>query len=578
MTTKIKSGLAMIKVLESWGVNHIYGIPGGSINSTMDALYEMREEVKYIQVRHEEVGAIAAAVDAKLTGKIGVCFGSAGPGATHLFNGLYDAKLDKVPVLAIVGQVASTAMNYNSFQEINENPMFTDVSVYNRTVMTPQSLPFVIDEAIRKAYEYCGVAVVTIPVDYAAMEIDDVPVSTAKSHRMGAPMPAASDVAAALELIKQADRPVLYVGQGARRAKEEILALSDHFSMPIVMSVLAKGIIPDNTPNFMGMAARVATKPANEALAAADLILFIGSDFPFARFFFPKNAKFIQVDVDSSKLGSRHFTDAAILGDAKETMRQMLKLGDSRPANSFLKACQENRRNWLAWLKSFEDSDETPLRVEPVFKEINRIAEEDAVFIVDVGNTTMQAIRLLNMNGSGQRFTTSGLFATMGYGVPGGIAAKLCYPGRQVFTLSGDGAFAMVMQDIITQVRYNLPVINVVFSNDSLGFIDAEQEDTKQPKYGVDLTGADYAKAGEAMGARGFTVTRREQLKNVFDQARDSAVPVVIDVKINNKRPFPAEAMELDPDKFSREEITAFKDRYQVQNLPALSEILKQYA
>lgn len=575
MPAKINSGLAMMKVLDSWGVDHIYGIPGGSINSTMDALYVLRERINYIQVRHEEVGAIAAAVDSKLTGKIGVCFGSAGPGATHLFNGLYDAKLDKVPVLAIVGQVASTGMNYNSFQEINENPMFTDVSVYNRTVMTPQSLPYVIDEAIRKAYKHRGVAVVTIPVDYAAVEIDDIPVSTAKSHRMGVLMPVAADIAAALELIRQAERPVLYVGQGARGAKEEILALSDHFSMPVVMSVLAKGIIPDSAPNFMGMAARVATKPANETLEMADLILFIGSDFPFARYFFPQNAKFIQVDIDSSKLGSRHYTDVAILGDAKETMRQMMKLGTPRPAGPFLKACRENRRNWLAWLKSFENSDETPLRVEPVFKEINRIAEDDAVFIVDVGNTTMHAIRLLDMNGAGQRFTTSGLFATMGYGVPGGIAAKLSYPDRQVFTLSGDGAFAMVMQDIITQVRYSLPVINVVFSNNSLGFIDAEQEDTGQAKYGVDLTGADYAKAGEAMGAKGFSVTRREQLREVFDQAKDSDVPVLIDIKISNDRPFPAEIMRLDPDKFSPEEISAFKKRYHVHGMPALSELLK---
>lgn len=539
----IKSGLAMLNVLESWGVDHLYGIPGGSINSLMDALYEKRNTVRYIQVRHEETGAIAAAADAKLTGKIGVCFGSAGPGATHLFNGLYDAQQDHVPVLAIIGQVSSLSMNYNSFQEMNENPMFVDVSVYNRTVMNPESLPFVIDEAIRRAYEHQGVAVVTIPVDFGIMDIPDVYVSSAANHRTGVLMPDMKDIAEAAKLIAQSERPVMYVGQGARRAKDEILAFSEFFSMPIVMSVLAKGIIPDSTENFMGMAARVSTKPANEALKEADLIVFIGSNFPFARFFFPPQAKFIQIDTDSSKLGSRHRTDVAILGDAKESMRLIISLGKKRPVTKFLEANRENRRNWLDWQRSFEDRDDIPLRPEPVFKEINRIAEENAIFVTDVGNCTIYAIRMLDMNGGNHMFTTSGLFATMGYGVPGGIAAKLSYPGRQVFNLNGDGAFAMAMQDVLTQVRYKLPVINIVFSNDSLGFIDAEQEDTRQPKYGVDLDGADYAKIAEAMGAKGFTVTRREQLKEVFDEAKKSDIPVVIDIKLENKRPFPAEIM-----------------------------------
>ncbi|NLC24311.1 MAG: pyruvate oxidase, partial [Oxalobacter sp.] len=226
MGASIKSGLAMVSVLESWGVDHIYGLPGGSINSFVAALYERRNHIRFIQVRHEETGALAASVDAKLTGKIGVCFGSAGPGATHLFNGLYDASMDHVPVLAIIGQVASSAMNYDSFQELNENPMFADVSVYNRTVMTPESLPHVVDEAIRRAYEYKGVAVVTVPVDFALVDIPDVPVSTAANHRSGVLMPDAADVDAAILLMAQAQRPVLYVGQGARGGAEEIMALS----------------------------------------------------------------------------------------------------------------------------------------------------------------------------------------------------------------------------------------------------------------------------------------------------------------------------------------------------------------
>ncbi|MCD7976262.1 MAG: pyruvate oxidase [Tannerellaceae bacterium] len=573
---KIKSGVAMLNVLESWGIDHIYGIPGGSFNSTMDALYEKRDTIQYIQVRHEEVGAMAAAADAKLTGKIGVCFGTAGPGATHLFNGLYDAQWDHVPVLALVGQVASKAMNLNSFQEMNENPMFADVSVYNRTVMTPESLPFIVDEAIRKAYRHNGVAVVTLPVDYGFVDIPDLPLSSAKNHRTGLPLPDNKDILDALKLIESAERPVIYAGQGTRGAGEELIALAEHFSMPVVISVLAKGVLPDDHPYLMGSAARVAAKPGNEALAACDLSLFMGSDFPFARIFFPADVKFIQVDIDSSKLGSRHKTDVAILGDAKETMKRMVAMGNKRPSTTFLEANLRNRRNWSNWLKSFENSDEVPMRVEPVFREINRIATEDAVFVTDVGNVTIDAVRHLKMNGHKQRFTTSGLFATMGYGVPGGIAAKLSFPERQVFTLSGDGGFSMVMQDVITQVKYNLPVINIVFSNDSFGFIEAEQEDTNRQKFGILLQGADYAKIAEGMGAKGFTITHPKQVKEIFEQARESKIPVVIDVKISNQRPFPAEAMILDKDIYTENEIEAFKKRYMIEEMPLLKELLKK--
>ena len=566
----------MLNVLESWGVDHVYGIPGGSFNSVMNAFYDKQDTVKFIQVRHEETGAIAAAADAKLTGKIGVCFGTAGPGATHLFNGLYDAKMDRVPVLALVGQATSRQMNYDYFQELNENPMFTDVSIYNRTVMTPESLPYMIDDAIRKAHELKGVAVVTIPVDYGYVDIPDIDVSSALNHRTGFPVPDKKDIQTAAELIEKAERPMLFVGQGVRGAKEEVIAFSEHYSMPIILTVLAKGILPDNTPNLLGTSGRLSTKPANEALAMTDLIVFVGSDFPFAKYMFPAEAKFIQIDIDSSKLGKRHKTDAAILGDAKESLKQLMTAGKKRPADDWFQANRTNRLNWLRWLKGFENSADIPMRAEPVFREINRIAHDDAVFITDVGNVTVHAVRRLDMNGEKQVFTTSGLFATMGYGVPGGIAAQLSFPGRQIFTLSGDGGFAMVMQDIITQVKYRLPVINVILSNDSFGFIEAEQEDTHQPKYGIDLQGADYGKAAEAMGAMGFTVTDPKDLERVFDQAAKSDRPVVIDIKIANIRPFPAEAMKLEPGRFSREEIDGFTARYQVKGMPTLKELIKK--
>ncbi|MCO5497134.1 pyruvate oxidase [Enterococcus innesii] len=571
---KINAGTAMIKVFEAWGIDHIYGIPGGSFNSTMDALYHERQSVKYVQVRHEEAGALAAAADAKLTGKVGAVFGSAGPGATHLINGLYDAQMDNVPVVALLGQVASSSMNYNDFQEMNENPMFADVSIYNRTVMSPESLPHVVDEAIKAAYKFKGVAVVTIPVDYGFAEIDEHENATAKNHKTGVLQPDEDDLRAALSYFEQAKKPVLYIGQGLFGHFDAIDAFSKHFSMPVAASVLAKGIVPDLYENFLGFAGRVATKPANEALAEADLIVFVGSDFPFGRRFFNPDANFVQVDIDASKFGRRHQTDVSVLGDGATALRKWTEMAAPRPADAWLKANQENCRNWHAWRHHFYHDSQVPLRPEPVYREINRIAAPDALFVTDVGNVTIHSIRHLEMTGE-QRFITSGWFATMGNGVPGGIAAQLSYPNRQVFTFSGDGGFAMQMQDIITQVKYNLPIINVVFSNDSFGFIEAEQEDTEQTKFGVQLAGADFGKVGEALGAKGFTVTKEEELASVFTQAKESHGPVVIDVKIANERPLPVEELKLDPKRFSAEEIAAFKAKYQVHDLPALSELYK---
>lgn len=570
--TKINAGTAMIKIFEAWGIDHIYGIPGGSFNSTMDALYHERQSVKYVQVRHEEAGALAAAADAKLTGKVGAVFGSAGPGATHLINGLYDAQMDNVPVVALLGQVASSSMNYNDFQEMNENPMFADVSIYNRTVMSPESLPHVVDEAIKAAYKFKGVAVVTIPVDYGFAEIDEHEIATAKNHKTGVLQPDEDDLRAALSYFEQAKKPVLYIGQGLFGHFDAIDAFSKHFSMPVAASVLAKGIVPDLYENFLGFAGRVATKPANEALAEADLIVFVGSDFPFGRRFFNPDANFVQVDIDASKFGRRHQTDVSVLGDGATALRKWTEMAAPRPADAWIKANQENARNWHAWRHSFDHDAQEPLRPEPVYREINRIAAPDALFVTDVGNVTIHSIRHLEMTGE-QRFTTSGWFATMGNGVPGGIAAQLSYPNRQVFTFSGDGGFAMQMQDILTQVKYDLPIINVVFSNDSFGFIEAEQEDTEQTKFGVQLAGADFGKVGEALGAKGFTVTKAEELASVFTQAKESHGPVVIDVKIANERPLPVEELKLDPKRFSAEEIAAFNAKYQVHDLPALSEL-----
>ncbi|KRK59199.1 pyruvate oxidase [Lentilactobacillus hilgardii] len=581
MAETINSGIAALRTLESWHVDHIYGIPGGTVNNLMYALDAEKDRIKYIHVRHEEVGALAAVADTKLTGHIGVAFGSAGPGATHLYQGAYDAMADKVPVLFIVGQNPQALMNQDFFQEFDENPWFKDAGVYARTVMTAESLPHILDEAIRRAFAQHGPAFVTIPNDLSNKEIPADDYYSSAENFAKPVLGAGSDdqINQALELISKAKKPLIYVGQGTIGAADEVMQFARKFQMPVITTALGKEIIPYDFEALLGSAARVASKPANEALQETDLMLFVGSNYPFAEEMFKPDVKFIQIDSNPQVLGKRHKTDVAILADAKKSLQRFIELGKDSAPSDWYAANVDNVANWHQYNDDMMNRTDGELRFEPAFKEINRISEDNAIYSIDVGDVTQNAVRLLKVNGK-QPWITSGLFATMGVGLPGSIAAKLSYPNRQVFNLAGDGAAAMVMQDLSTQVAYHLPVINVVFSNDALGFIEDEQEDDNHEWFGISLPQTDFAKVAEAQGMTGITVTKVGQMKPAFDQAVElikAGKPVLIDVKMTNERPIPVEKLTLDPDKFDEKTINEFKKRYYADKLVPLSEFLKKH-
>ncbi|KRN94277.1 pyruvate oxidase [Pediococcus stilesii] len=577
MAEKISGSDAALKVIEEWGVDHIYGYPGGSFDSTMNALYNQSNKLKFIQVRHEEAGALAASAEAKLTGKIAVTFGSAGPGAVHLMNGLYDARQDHVPVLAIVAQVPSTKMNADNFQAIDEEPIFDDVSVWNRTVSSAQSVPAVVDEAIRQAYKHNGVAVVTIPKDFGWAMIDDTFVSNAKNHVDPIyPAPRAESIEKAVELIKSAKAPIIYFGIGAKRAAKELQAVSEKYKMPLVSSVLAKGILEEKYPAYLGSAGRVAPKPGAEIGFATDLILWVGNDSPFSRFLFNPNAKVIQIDIDNEKIGKRHVIDVPLLADAKEALAAIAAKGEELSPTPFYNAALEDKKNWNEWQDSFKNSEEVPLRPEPIFDVLNKTASDQAVFAVDVGNVNINFERLLDIRAD-QKWTTSGQYATMGYGLPASIAAKIAFPHRDVYSLSGDGGFAMLMEEILTQVKYQLHVVNIVFSNETLGFIEAEQrDDTHQPLSGVDLPDTDWATTAKGMGAEGFTVRTLQEMKDAIKAAAETSKPVVIDVKLTHEMPLTTEHMFLDPAVYPQDQIDEYVAKYQAQDLKPFSYFLAQ--
>ncbi|MCI1983389.1 MAG: thiamine pyrophosphate-dependent enzyme [Bifidobacteriaceae bacterium] len=579
---KMIAGQALVKVLEEWGVDHVYGIPGGSINHTMEGLYLEKDRVKYIQVRHEEVGAIAASADAKYTGKIGVAFGSAGPGATHLFNGLYDAKMDHVPVLALVGQVPTVNMNTNYFQEMDEVPMFSDVSVYNRTVTTAEQIPYVINQAIREAYRQSGVAVVVLPEDLTEAEIDYVPSKTPKvwknDFKQIIDENAIND---SISMIQQAKHPLLYVGRGLLGARDTVERFAEQFAMPVINTVPATGVISPLHPNSIGTFGRLGTKPAFEALQHADLILFVGSEFPFARFW-PSNVKILQVNTSAYDIGKTVPVDYAVIGDAKTYLEALIETGYSVQPEAWIEQNHENKKNWDAWLDARANDDSKGLNPETITKHIAELAGPDDIYAVDTGNVSEWGVRGLPIT-QNQRFAISGLFATMGFGLPAGIAGALnAAPGANVWALSGDGGFSMVAPDIITEARYGLPVVNVVFSNNRLGFIYKEQIDTQQHLYGVDLTDADWAKAGEAFGGIGFTVRSIKDVEETFKkiaqlQKDGNKKPIVINAIINPDDPVATAYMPLDPEKYGQDAVDAFSKQYGIDTVtqPSLGELLR---
>jgi len=558
--------------LKTWGVDTIYGIPSGTLSSLMDALAEDKD-IRFLQVRHEETGALAAVMQAKFGGSIGVAVGSGGPGATHLINGVYDAAMDNTPFLAILGSRPVNELNMDAFQELNQNPMYNGIAVYNKRVAYAEQLPKVIDEACRAAVSKKGPAVVEIPVNFGFQEIDENSYYGSGSYERSFIAPALNEVEIdkAVEILNNAERPVIYAGYGGVKAGEVITELSRKIKAPIITTGKNFEAFEWNYEGLTGSAYRVGWKPANEVVFEADTVLFLGSNFPFAEVYeaFKNTEKFIQVDIDPYKLGKRHALDASILGDAGQAAKAILDKVNPLESTPWWRANVKNNQNWRDYMNKLEGKTEGELQLYQVYNAINKHADQDAIYSIDVGDTTQTSTRHLHMTPKNM-WRTSPLFATMGIALPGGIAAKKDNPDRQVWNIMGDGAFNMCYPDVITNVRYDLPVINVVFSNCKYAFIKDKYEDTNKHLFGCDFPNADYAKIAEAQGAVGFTVNRIEDIDAVVAEAvklNKEGKTVVIDARITQHRPLPVEVLELDPKQHSEEAIKAFKEKYEAEEL-----------
>lgn len=567
-----RTGEVLTQQLIDWGVDHIYGMPGDSINELIDDLRKRQEEIKFFQVRHEETGALAASAYAKLTGKIGVTMGIAGPGAIHLLNGLYDAKSDSAPVLAIVGQVHSQEVGTGAFQEINLERMFDDVAVFNRRAESEAQLPDLLNQAIKEAYSNKGVSVLIVPDDlFAKKQTDDVRLTAGEYYKPEI-FPSQKHLIEASQQIEKAEKPVILAGQGTRNATHELIEFAEAIKAPVILSLLAKGVLPDNHPYCLGQTGQLGTKPAYHAMKDADLLILIGTQFPY-RDFLPDNVTAIQIDNNPANLGKYYPITLGLAGDSKATLEAMTELVVPVKEREYLTYYQEKMNDWRIALQEEKRSTEDPLHAPQVMYELEKHMQPGAIISGDVGNVTVWLARFLHL--VNQKFIISGWLATMGSGLPGAIAAKQANPDKQVIGVSGDGGFSMVMHDFVTAVKYDLPIKMIVLNNSKIGMIKYEQEQMGHLNYATNLGEVDFAKFAEACGGEGYRIESFEDLAPKMKQAFVSNKPVIIDVVIEDQAPLPGKIEYQSAVNFSKYIVKEFFENGNL-DLPDMKKSLKR--
>lgn len=520
----------LLDVLAEAGVRRIYGIPGDAINSLVDAIRQ-QDTIEFVQVRHEEAGALAASAEAKLTGRLTACAGTAGPGAIHLLNGLYDAKLDHAPVLAITGQVETEYLGSEYHQEVDLYTLFKDVAAFNQVVVNPAQLPHLAVHACQAAYSRRTVAHLSLPVDVAA---ESVP-SPDRRHPVfpgdAKVVPCETDLAAAAELLNRAKRVTMLVGIGAHGATAEVRDVAQRLGAPVIKTLRAKDVLPDDDPLTVGGLGLLGTRPAVEAIESADALLMVGTDFPYHDFY-PDGVPAVQVDLEAGQLGKRYPVDVGLLGHARLALPALAKRLDAKEDRHHLKTAQAAMEKWFAKLDRDERSDAEPIRPQRLARTIGDVAADDAIFACDTGAVTVWGARHLRLHGE-QRFVLSSSLASMAFALPGALGAQLAFPDRQVVALAGDGGFGMLLGDFLTAVKYELPITVVVFNNGKLGLIQMEQEVLGYPEYQTQLQNPEFAKVAEACGGVGFSVTKPAMLRSTLEEAMAAKKPAVVDVAIH---------------------------------------------
>lgn len=534
----------LVERIIAWGVDTVFGLPGDGINGIMEALRTRQERVRFIQVRHEEAAAFMACAYAKYTGRLGCCLATSGPGGIHLLNGLYDAKLDQAPVLAITGQTYSDLKGSNYQQEINMTLLFEDVSVYNQEVINPNQVRMLADEACRHALNHRGVAHITFPVDYQEVvptgktSVHKRPGHTTSRWSKPEAIPREDDLRIAAFLLNEAQRPLILVGQGALGARDEVVEIADKLGAPIVKALLGKAVVPDDHPLTTGGLGLLGTRPSEEAMEQCDALLIVGSSFPYMEYLpKPGQAKGVQIDDKADRIGLRYPVEVGLVGDAKPTLAALSRFIERKSERSFLEQAQAGMKDWWELMRTRAMRDDVPIKPQRVAWELSELAADDAIISTDSGTITTWIARHFKMRGQ-QKFSCSGTLSTMACALPYSIAAKLAFPERQSIAFVGDGGFTMLMGEFLTAIKYKAPITVVIIKNNSLGQIKWEQiVFLGNPEYGVELYNPDFAKFAEACGGLGITVERPEEIRPALESALASGRPTIVEVLVDPFEP-----------------------------------------
>jgi pyruvate dehydrogenase (quinone) len=546
MAKKTVSDVIVERLIE-WGVDTIFGLPGDGVDGFFESLRTHQDKLRFIQVRHEEAAAFAAVGYAKYTGRIGVCVATSGPGGIHLLNGLYDAKCDLQPVLAITGHTFHDLIGMSYQQDVDLDKVFMDVSVFNERIMGPAHAVNAVDMAIRAAYGRRGVSHLSIPKDMQEWAVADEHRSKANipehSADLSAPLnfrPAAALLEHAAEVINKGSKVTIFVGRGALNAREEVTQLAEIVGGPVVKALLGKGVIPDHSPYTTGGIGLLGTAPSVDAMNECDTLIMIGTSFPYMEFLpKPGQAKCVQIELDPTRVGLRHSVDVALTGDSKTILQALLPLLKKKD-HKFLKKAQERMKDWNELMTERGTRKDMPMKPQVVTHTLNKLLNDDAIISSDSGTIATWTARYIEIRGNMQ-FSLSGMLATMANGLPYSIGAAIAYPGRQVVCVVGDGGLSMLMAELATLVKYKLNVCVVVVKNNVLGQIKWEQMILDgNPEFGVELHPIDFAKVAEACGARGFTIERPEDAEPVLREALAHNGPKLVQAVVDpNEPPMP---------------------------------------
>ncbi|WP_010550901.1 pyruvate dehydrogenase [Brachybacterium paraconglomeratum] len=524
----------LVTQLRDLGVERIYGVVGDSLNPVVDAV-RTTEGIEWVHVRNEEAGAFAAGAEARLTGKLAVCAGSCGPGNTHMIQGLYDAHRDNAPVLAIASHIPSEKIGTGFFQETHPERLFQECSHFCEMVNSGPHGATMLHIAIQTAIAKSGVSVLVLPGDVADQEVD-APLTRDLATELGAVQPAAGPVGRLAELIDEADTVMLFAGAGVRGAREEVLELAERVKAPIGHAFGGKEWMQYDNPFDVGMSGLLGYGACYDAMHEADLVILLGTDFPYSEFLPRENGKgaprIVQIDADASRLGRRVGLDLAVHGDVALTLQAVLPLLTSTKGHRYLHRQLKAHHKALsgvvaAYTKNVERM--TPIHPEFVAATLDELAEDDAVFTVDTGMCNVWGARYITPNGK-RRVFGSWHHGTMANALPQAIGASKAFPGRQVISMSGDGGLGMLMGELLTVKLHELDTKILVFNNSSLGMVKLEMLVEGLPDHGTDHEAVDYAAIAEGVGIGAVRITDPKKLKKQLAAALATPGPVLIDV------------------------------------------------